>query len=262
MCGIFGYVLKEGLPLTYTIEILKRLEVFIYPGRQGPIGGHGAGVSYLTPNGGVFLKKMGKTNGSPVSDLIGSLEFEGVAPKSLLSHVRRASRVFSETVKYSVCTQPYKAECLGDTIIISIHNGFLGNYKELRDGLSASHRYESAKIELIDSEAFPHVYEELVEAEGAEKAVEKLFCQMEGNSTVALISLKEDERALSVLHKGRTVGLSLWKNGEGEVLFSSRWEPVEGVLGELLEEGGFQRRVFLDYGETGATYLCFKPHLL
>lgn len=262
MCGIFGYVLKEGLPLTYTVGILKRLEVFIYPGRRGPIGGHGAGISYLTQEGEVFLKKVGKTDGSPVSDLIGSLELEGVNARVLLGHVRRASRVFSETVKHSVCTQPYRAECLGDTTVISIHNGFLGNYKELRDGLRPSHRYESAGVELIDSEVFPHVYEELVEAEGAEKAVERLFCQMEGNSTVALLSLKGDERALTVVHKGRTVGLSLWKNSEGEVLFSSRWEPVKEVLGEILEKKGFQRKVFLDYGETGATYFCFKSPFL
>lgn len=261
MCGIFGYILKEGLPLRYTLEVLKRLEVYTYPGRPYPIGGHGAGVAYLTPDGEVFLRKVGKRDESPVSDLLGSLRLEDEAPRVLLGHVRRASPQFSETVKHSECTQPYRAECLGDITVLSIHNGFLRNYRGLRDGLRADHRYESAGIELIDSEVFPHVFEELVEAEGSERAVERLFCLMEGNSTVALLSLKEGDRALGLLHKGRTVGLSLWTNREGEVLFSSRWEPVEEVLREVLERG-FERRLFIDYREAGGALFHFKPPFL
>ena len=258
MCGIFGYILKDGLPLVHTVEILKRLEVYTYPGRPNPIGGHGAGVSYLMPEGGVFLRKVGKMNSSPVSDLIGSMEIEGVGARVLLGHVRRASPQFAETVKHCECTQPYMVECLGDTVVVSVHNGFLRNYRELRDRLSPIHRYESERVELIDSEVFPHFYEELVGSEVVEKAVERIFCRMEGNSTVALLSLKGDERALGVLHKGRTVGLNLWTNGEGEVLFCSRWEPVEEVLGELLGRRGYQRKVFFDYREAGAACFCFK----
>jgi len=262
MCGIFGYLLKEPLDLTYTLDILKRLEVYTHPGRTSPIGGHGAGVAYLTPDGKVFLKKVGKTNGSPAADLIGSLEVKGVSPTVLLSHVRRASPQFNETVKYSECTQPYKAECLSGTTVVSIHNGFLRNYVELRDGLSALHRYESAKVEFIDSEVFPHVYEELVEAEGVEKSLERLFCCTEGSATVALLSLKEGEWALGLLHKNRTVGFNLWTNSGGEVLFCSRWEPVEELLGELLKNRGFKRRVFIDYQEPAGAYFCFKPLFL
>jgi glucosamine 6-phosphate synthetase-like amidotransferase/phosphosugar isomerase protein len=261
MCGIFGYVLKEPLDLSYTLEILKKLEVYIYPGRSTPIGGHGAGVAYLTPEGEVFLRKVGKTDGSPVSDLMGSLNLEDSGAKVLLSHVRRASRQFNETVKYSECAQPYKAECLGATVV-SIHNGFLRNYIELKDGLSRSHQYESAKMDLIDSEVFPHVYEELAEAEGAEKALEKLFYAAEGTATVALLSLREKERALSLLHKNSTVGFNLWTNSEGEVIFCSRWEPVEELLGELLKGGGFKRKVFIDYREPAGAYFCLKPPFL
>jgi len=262
VCGIFGYLLKEPLDLTYTLEILKKLEVYSYPGRPNPIGGHGAGVSYLTPEGKVFLRKVGKTNGLPAADLVSSLEVKGVSPTVLLSHVRRASPQFNETVKYSECTQPYKAECIGGTTVVSIHNGFLRNYVELRDGLSVLHRYESAKVELIDSEVFPHIYEELVEAEGAEKALERLFCATEGSATVALLSLKEGERALSLLHKNRTVGFNLWMNSDREVLFCSRWEPVEELLGDLLKRGGFKRKVFIDYGEIAGAYFCFNPQFL
>ena len=262
MCGIFGYVLKESLALSYTLEVLKKLEVYIYPGRSTPIGGHGAGVSYLTPDGKVLLRKVGKTNGSPVSDLIGSLNPRDPGAKVLLSHVRRASPQFNETVKYSECTQPYKAECLGGTTVVSIHNGFLRNYLELKNRLSSRHQYESAKVELIDSEVFPHVYEELVEAVGAEKAIEKLFCTTEGTATVALLSLKENEHALSLLHKNSTVGFSLWTNSEGEVIFCSRWEPVEELLGELLKKKAFKRKVFIDYREPAGAYFCFKPPFL
>lgn len=261
MCGIFGYILKEGLPLRYTLEVLKRLEVYTYPGRPYPIGGHGAGVAYLTPDGGAFLRKVGKRDDSPVSDLMGSLREEGEAPRVLLGHVRRASPQFRETVKHSECTQPYVAECLGDLTVLAIHNGFLRNYKELREGLRADHRYESAGIELIDSEVFPHVFEELVEAEGSEGAVERLFCAMEGNSTVALLSIKKEDRALGLLHKGRTAGLNLWTNREGEVLFCSRWEPVEVVLKGVLERG-FERRLFIDYREAGGALFHFKSHFL
>jgi glucosamine 6-phosphate synthetase-like amidotransferase/phosphosugar isomerase protein len=262
MCGIFGYILKEPLDLTYTLEILKKLEVYIYPGRSTPIGGHGAGVAYLTAEGKIFLRKVGKTNGSPVSDLIGSLNLKDAGARVLLSHVRRASPQFNETIKYGECTQPYRAECLNGTMIISVHNGFLRNYIELKDGLSSRHQYESAKVELIDSEVFPHVYEELVEAEGAEKALERLFCATEGTATVALLSLKENERALSLLHKDRTVGFSLWTNSEGEVVFCSRWEPVEEFLGELLNKGGFKRKVFIDYREPAGAYFYLKPPFL
>lgn len=101
----------------------------------------------------------------------------------------------------------------------------------------------------------------LDQSEGADKALERLFCATEGNATVALLSLKEGERALSLLHNNRTVGFNLWVNSKGELLFCSRWEPVEELLGELLKKGSFKRKIFIDYGETAAAYFCLKPPL-
>lgn len=262
MCGIFGFVLKEGLDLTPAIEILKRLEVFTYPGRQSPVGGHGAGISYLGSDGKVFLKKVGKTNSSPVSDLMMLLDLRGVRPKIFLEHVRRSSVQFNYTVQHRICTQPYSATCLDGVQVVSTHNGFLSNYKELREDLKKEHKYESAAVELIDSEVFPHTYEELLESDGAAKATEKLFYMTQGSATLALLSLKPDEKALSILHKGRTVGLSLWTNPDGEVVYCSRWEPVEQVLGEFLKEKRFQRKVFFEYNEPAAAYFTFKPSFL
>jgi glucosamine 6-phosphate synthetase-like amidotransferase/phosphosugar isomerase protein len=262
MCGIFGFVLKEGFDLTPAIDILRKLEVFTYPGRQSPVGGHGAGISYIEPNGKVFLKKVGKTNGSPVSDLMKLLDLRRVKPNVFLEHVRRASTQFNYTIQHRICAQPYSATCLEGIQVISTHNGFLSNYRELRDGLKADHRYESAAVELIDSEVFPHFYEELVRNEGAAKAIERLFCMTQGSATLALLSLKPDEKALSILQKGRTVGLTLWTNPEGEVLYCSRWEPVEEVLGDFLKEKSFQRRVFFEYAEPAAAYFTFKPPFL
>ena len=173
--------------------------------------------------------------------------------------MRRTSPQFLKTIKHRECAQPYKADCLERTTIVSVHNGFLKNYEEIKDNLRFKHKYESLEIELIDSEVFPHSFEELVWENGVKKALENLFLKIKGSSTVALLSLNENDRALSILHKGRTVGLNLWKNNEEEIIFSSRWEPVIEVLGELLDNKGFRTRIFIDYGESASTYYYLKP---
>ena len=259
MCGIFGWALNSELGIRVALEILKRLEVFTYPGRASPVGGHGAGISYLKENRDLFLAKVGKTNGSPVSDLLKTMDYSAVQTKVLLEHVRRASPQFNETVKWSECTQPYRGKCIDGVDVVSVHNGFLSNYKALKDSLSASHHYESERIELIDSELFPHACEELVKTHGLQSAAEKLLCKAEGNATVGLLTRSGEDYGLDILHRGRTVGLNIWKNPDREVVFCSRWEPVEELMGEWLRERGFQRKVYIEYGEPAIVAMSFNP---
>lgn len=262
MCGIFGWALNSELGISVALEILKRLEVFTYPGRASPVGGHGAGVSYIKENKDLFVSKVGKTNGSPVSDLLKTMDYTDVRTKVLLEHVRRASPQFTETVKWRECTQPYRGRCIEGVDVVSVHNGFLSNYRVLRDSLSAWHHYESEKIELIDSELFPHVHEESVKTYGPQNAAEKLLCKAEGNATVGLLTRSGEDYSLDILHKGRTVGLSLWKNVDREVVFCSRWEPVEELMGGWLKERGFQRKVYVEYGEPAIALMSFNPLII
>jgi len=57
------------------------------------------------------------------------------------------------------------------------------------------------------------------------------------------------ELILHFLHKGKTRGLTIWKNTKDEDIFCSRKEPLIEELGFILNEGNFTEQVSIAYGE-------------
>lgn len=244
MCGILGYVGSILFSVDTCLDILKALEVEQLPIESSPVGGHGAGL--MVYNGSkILLEKVGGDGFSPTDrlrDVIHNnwrINFSRV----ILGHVRRASRVFLDSVPFRECTQPYMVNCLGEHAIVSVHNGFLRNYKELRAKFKLNHKFESEAKFFIDSEVFPHLLEELIQEYGDnEETASILWDVMEGNNTVALIVFRDDKISLYLLHKGATRGLALWMGLNGEVLFASRSYIVKRLAGSFLSENDFELR--------------------
>ena len=58
MCGIFGFALRKPLPLTRVFRVQERLETHKYPQEKTTLGGFGAGIAILLPDGSVFSEKV------------------------------------------------------------------------------------------------------------------------------------------------------------------------------------------------------------
>ena len=71
MCGIFGFILRKPISMNKVFEILKKLETSKYPYETEPLGGYGAGIAIMFPDGDVLSEKVGKTADSPVAQLEG-----------------------------------------------------------------------------------------------------------------------------------------------------------------------------------------------
>ena len=69
MCGIFGFILKNSLSMTKVFDVLKDLEVNQYPSEEQPLGGYGAGIAVMLPDGNVISEKVGKNSDSPANAL-------------------------------------------------------------------------------------------------------------------------------------------------------------------------------------------------
>ncbi|MGQ9531128.1 MAG: class II glutamine amidotransferase [Candidatus Bathycorpusculaceae bacterium] len=155
-----------------------------------------------------------------------------------------------ETANFKETEQPYVTQCLADSTIISAHNGNVTNYKTIREKLGAKHIFESEKIELIDSEVIPHLFEEiLIEKANPKEALEALFQNLEGSNTLSLLQIEANRLLLHFVHKGKTRGLTIWKNDDGEVVFYSRKEPLMEEFSDVLGEGKFKEQVSIPYGE-------------
>jgi len=183
----------------------------------------------------------------------------------ILGHVRRASPEFDKTIPYAECTQPYKPVC-HRTIrftILSAHNGLLQNYKQLRDQLAQWHSLESERRMLIDSEVIVHLHEELLAQLGdPTKAGSRLYEQIEGNNTMVSITINKQETHLHVIHRGKTRGLTIWSNQEGEALLCSRETPVQRVLHKFLSENNYKIIVAVRRTDTANIQAHFNltPH--
>jgi glutamine phosphoribosylpyrophosphate amidotransferase len=169
--------------------------------------------------------------------------------------VRRTSPDFLNTISYSECTQPYIAACNRRLRIVSVHNGFVENYKELHKKLRLKHLFESEKKkELIDSEVLPHFLEELLHNNNnIAEVLNDLLVQLEnqkGNTASMLLQGEEKiGNFLVFLHHGKTRGLTIWDNPEDEVVFSSRKEPVKQVLDEFLRKHNFEEKLSIAWNE-------------
>ncbi|MEM3617046.1 MAG: hypothetical protein QXJ31_03945 [Candidatus Bathyarchaeia archaeon] len=256
MCGIFGFILKKPLKVAYALKVLQKLERHQYPNEPKPVGGYGAGIATLTSSGTVLLEKVGRVDGSPVERLAETCKLDKAAV--LVGHVRLPSPWFMGTAHFRETAQPYVARCLSGLTVVSAHNGNVTNYKAIRERLGGKHVFESERAELIDSEVIPHLFEELLfEKNSPEEALNTLYSAIEGPNTVSLLQIEKEQVLLHILHKGRTRGLTIWKNEKGEIIFCSRKEPLIEELSGTLDEGKFTEQDSIPYGEERSLKTTF-----
>lgn len=244
MCGIFGFALKKTLPLAGVFRVLKEMEFHKYPQEKTTLGGYGAGLAVLLSDGSVFSKKVGKVSDSPVAKLEELVKPNLRRGSVLLTHVRMPSPEFMGTVKYKEAAQPYVVEFEPNLTIVSVHNGKMTNYKEIRAELGKEHVFESEKYELIDSEVIPHYFEEILnEKEEGQDALNSFFDSLQGPNALSMLQIDEENTFLHFIHKGKTRGLTIWTNPQGEVVFSSRKEPVMKEYAKMLAKGDFTEKI-------------------
>ncbi|MGB9676382.1 MAG: class II glutamine amidotransferase [Candidatus Bathyarchaeales archaeon] len=256
MCGVFGFVLNKPVPLVKVFRVLAKLETHQYPHEPKPVGGFGAGIAVLDNNGNILLEKVGDVGGSPAGRLSQIVRISATCV--LVGHVRMPSPQFMETAKFKGTAQPYVTRCFDGLMLISAHNGNVANYKALREKIGARHVFESEKIELIDSEVIPHLFEELLAEKACpEKAVEALFQLLKGSNTVSILQIEKNRLLLHFIHKGKTRGLAIWRNSVGEIVFCSRKEPLVGEFNDIICEGRFEEYASIPYGEEGNLKITF-----
>ncbi|MCI2425578.1 hypothetical protein LM599_06280 [Candidatus Acetothermia bacterium] len=256
MCGIFGFALKSPIPMAKVFKVLEKLESHQYPQELMPIGGYGAGVVILEHDRNIVLEKVGKVDASPARRLSEIVEISEAAV--LIGHVRFPSPSFMQTSQFKETAQPYVARCYRDLTMVSAHNGYVANYKEIREKLDESHIFESERVELIDSEIIPHSFEEfLKEKAEAEEALDILFSTLEGSIAVTLLQMEEKSTYLHFIHKGKTRGLTIWTNKQNEVIFTSRKEPLIEEFRDILAQGKFEEKTSIPHHEDVSLKLSF-----
>jgi glucosamine 6-phosphate synthetase-like amidotransferase/phosphosugar isomerase protein len=257
MCGIFGFALAKPVSLVQVFRLLEKLEDHQYPNEPKPVGGYGAGVAIFDNEGSIIWEKIGKVSNSPARSLS---EIVNVSEASvLLGHVRMPSPEFIETAKFRETTQPYVVELDPSLTIVSVHNGKVENYRELREKLGKEHVFESEKVELIDSEVIPHYLEELLnETDDVNKALYTLFCVLQGSNAVAMLQVEEESMFLHLIHKGKTRGLTVWTNEKNEIIFCSRKEPLIEEFGKMLAKGKFKEKISIPYREDVGLKLSYQ----
>lgn len=256
MCGIFGFALKKPVPMVRVFSVLEKLEVHQYPQEPLPLGGHGAGVAVLLEDGNVLVEKVGKIADSPAKKLEEMVRVDEASV--LISHVRMPSPEFMKTANHRETAQPYVVEREPELTVVSVHNGKVENYREIRKMLGSAHVFESEKFELIDSEVIPHFFEEMLsEKEEVAEALYSFFCALQGSGATAMLQLGEEDSYLHLLHKGKTRGLTVWANNMNEVIFCSRKEVLTEELGSLLSKGRFNEKVSIAYREEAGLVLSY-----
>jgi glucosamine 6-phosphate synthetase-like amidotransferase/phosphosugar isomerase protein len=256
MCGIFGFVLGKPLPIVRVFRVLEKLEVHQYPEELSPVGGYGAGVALLLEDGNVLLEKVGKVGGSPAKELEEAVKVKKASV--LIGHVRMPSPEFMKSAMHRETAQPYVVEREPELTVVSVHNGKVENYKEIRNTLGSAHVFESEKFELVDSEVIPHFFEEMLsEKEEVSEALYSFFCALQGSSAIAMLQLGEEDSYLHLLHRGKTRGLTVMANNKNEVVFCSRKEILTEELGNLLSRGKFEQKVSIPYRKEAGLLLSY-----
>jgi glucosamine 6-phosphate synthetase-like amidotransferase/phosphosugar isomerase protein len=257
MCGIFGFALTKPLSLAKVFRLLEKLEVHQYSYEPKPVGGYGAGVAILSNERNVILEKVGKIGDSPAECLSEIVRVDEASV--LVGHVRMPSPEFMESAKFKETAQPYVVELDPNLTIVSVHNGKVKNYKELREKLGKKHAFESEKVELIDSEVIPHYFEELLnETDDIDEALYTLFCALQGSNAIAMLQIAEENAFLHLIHKGKTRGLTVWTNERNEVIFCSRKEPLIEEFSKMLAKGKFKEKISIPYREDVGLKLSYQ----
>jgi glucosamine 6-phosphate synthetase-like amidotransferase/phosphosugar isomerase protein len=256
MCGIFGFVLKKPLSIDKAFRVLEKLEVHQYSDEPTPIGGYGAGVGLLLEDGNVLVEKVGKVASSPVKKLMETVTVKKASV--VIGHVRMPSSEFMKTAEFKETAQPYVVELEPELTVLSVHNGKVENYMEIRKMLGSAHVFESERLGLIDSEVVPHFFEEtLSEKEDVPEALYSFFCGLQGSGAIAMLQLGEENSFLHLIHKGKTRGLTVWANDVNEVIFCSRKEVLTTEIRNLLSRGMFEEKVSIRYREEAGLLLSY-----
>jgi glucosamine--fructose-6-phosphate aminotransferase (isomerizing) len=213
MCGIFGYVGRDGDAASIVLRGLKKLE---YRGYDS----WGVAVAH---EGRVALERRVGKIGSAVASLPGSAVG--------LGHTRWATHGGVTEGN----AHPH-LDCSGRLAVI--HNGIVANYRELRARLAgAGHAFSSE----TDTEVMAHLLEETlaVTPEGPEQLVRALmaaFRQLQGLNAVAVLDVRRHQLAAA-------------KNGSPLVL---GWSDAGGLLASdysaLLEHT--RRVTFVEDGQA------------
>jgi glucosamine 6-phosphate synthetase-like amidotransferase/phosphosugar isomerase protein len=257
MCGIFGFALKQSVPMVKVFKVLEKLEVHQYPQEPRPVGGYGAGMVVLEENKSIVFDKVGRVgNVSPAKRLSKVVDVDEASV--LVGHVRMPSPEFMATAGFKETAQPYIVQKELKLIVASVHNGKVENYKDLRTKLGKTHTFESEKVELIDSEIIPHLFEELLREKGeTDEALYSLFCALEGSNAIGILQVGEENVFLHFIHKGKTRGLTIWTNEKNEVIFCSRKEPLIEQFNNILAKGKFREKISISYHEDAGLKLSY-----
>jgi len=263
VCGIFGLALNNAVSIMEVFRVLENLEAHQYPQEPRPVGGYGAGVAVVKPDGSVVLEKVGRISLSPVKSLEELVKGKFDEARVLVGHVRMPSPEFMATAKYRETAQPYIVELTPGRTVVSVHNGKVENYRDLRAKLGPAHVFESEKYELIDSEVIPHYFKELLnEKEDVNEALGELFNLLQGSNAVSMFQIEEEVAYLHFIHKGMTRGLTVWKNDKGEVIFCSRKEPLTEGFRMILERGKFKEKISIPYREEKGFKATFSLKMI
>lgn len=263
MCGIFGFAFNNTVSIIEAFKILEKLETHQYPQESRAVGGYGAGIAVIEPDGSVVLDKVGRISLSPVKNLEELVGDKITEARILVGHVRMPSPEFMATAKFWETAQPYIVELTPGRTIVSVHNGKVENYRELRAKLGVAHVFESEKHELIDSEVIPHYFEELLnENEDVHEAVGELFTILQGPSAISMLQIEEENAYLHFIHKGRTRGLTIWTNRKGEVAFCSRKETLTEEFKKILDYGRFKEKFSIPFREEKSLKATFQLKMI
>jgi len=268
--------MRKPLPLSKVFSVLQKLEVAQYPNEDKPLGGFGAGIAVMLPDGDIISEKVGKTVDSPARQLeqmFRNQKFMGAKLEHaavMLGHVRYPASEFMKTVAFKETSQPYVEHFQRETnpvspgdsfAVVSAHNGFVKNYLDLRKRLDA-HVFESEKVGLVDSEVIPHYFGKILnEATDVDNALYTLLSDLQGSNFAALLIVDKEDAFIHLIHKGKTRGLTVWTNDKDEVIFSSRPEPVEEEFQTLLTKGKFKQKVGIKWQEDAGLKMSFHAIL-
>jgi glucosamine 6-phosphate synthetase-like amidotransferase/phosphosugar isomerase protein len=222
----------------------------------------------MLPDGDIITEKVGKTTDSPAAQLeeiVKNKVFMNakLAEASvLLGHVRFPTPENFGTVKFREAAQPYVGNFESELTVVSVHNGKVENYKELKSKIE-KHTFESENVGFIDSEVIQHYVGEILnETEGADAAAYELMSTLKGaGNFAALLQVDEENALLHLIYKGKAEGLIVWANDKGEVIFCSRPDPVEEELKELLAVGRFHQKAAIRRTENAGLKLSFNAIL-
>ncbi len=256
VCGIFGFALNKPMSIVKVFRLLEKLEVHQYPQEPRPVGGFGTGLAILRSDNSIIFEKTGKTSEISPTKLLANI-FSVHEASVLIGHVRMPSPEFMTTARFKETAQPYIVK-QDKLTVVSVHNGKVENYRELRAKLGRDHVFESDKVELIDSEVIPHLFIALLNQKAeVNEALKTLSFALGGSNAIGMLQVTDGDAYLHFIHQGKTRGLSIWTNEQDELIFCSRKEPLVAEFGQILSAGEYEEIISISWNEERNLHASF-----